>query len=103
MKAENAGQESFPFTSGKSRYDFLSYEAFCMQVVAAVEQDSVDGIINICSGESISLGDYVEGFLAENGFSIRLDYGSYPDRPYDSPAIWGNAEKINAIMAKGQR
>ena len=102
VHAAREGREEFPFTSGIAKYDFLPYEKFCDQVVAAVTQSEVTGIINICSGEPVALGDYIERFIEENGFDIKLAYGMYPDRPYDSPAIWGDAEKINAILkAKG--
>ena len=32
--------------------------------------------------------------LKENGYRIKLQYGAFPDRPYDSKAIWGNDTKI---------
>lgn len=99
VAAEREGKDEFPFTSGRCKYDFLPYEEFCRQVVAVVEQDEVNGIINICSGEPISLGDYIEHFINDNGFLIKLGYGKYPDRPYDSPAIWGDASKIRKILA----
>lgn len=99
VAAEHEGKDEFPFTSGRCKYDFLPYEEFCRQVVAVVEQDEVNGIINICSGEPIGLGDYIEHFINDNGFSIKLGYGKYPDRPYDSPAIWGDAAKIRKILA----
>ena len=99
VAAEREGKDEFPFTSGRCKYDFLPYEEFCRQVVAVVEQDEVNGIINICSGEPISLGDYIEHFINDNGFSIKLGYDKSPDRPYDSPAIWGDAAKIRKILA----
>ena len=41
---------------------------------------------------------------AENNFSIKLNYGAYPDRAYDSKAVWGDSKKINMIMDKnGER
>lgn len=105
VQADRAGQPEFPFTSGRCRYDFLPYGEFCDQVVAVLEQDEVCSVINICSGESVALGDYIEGFIRENGLKIRLGYGKYPDRPYDSPAIWGDDERIRAILAgsRGRR
>lgn len=63
-------------------------------------QDEVNGIINCCSGQPMSLGDKVEQFIQEHGFKIKLDYGAFPDRPYDSPAVWGDAEKIHKIMKR---
>ena len=99
VESEREGKVEFPFTSGRCKYDFLSYDEFCCQVVAVVSQGDVNGIINICSGEPIALGDYIEHFITENGFSIKLGYGKYPDRPYDSPAIWGDDTKIRSILA----
>lgn len=101
VAAEREGRSEFPFTSGRCKYDFLPYDEFCAQVVATINQDKIDGIINICSGEPIALGCYIERFIVENGFSIKLGYGQYPDRPYDSPAIWGDASKIRKILAAG--
>jgi nucleoside-diphosphate-sugar epimerase len=98
VQAARAGQEEFPFTSGRSKYDFLPYDEFCRQVVAVVTQDEVCGIVNVCSGKPVALGDYIEGFIEENRLPIRLAYGKYPDRPYDSPAIWGDDAKIRKIL-----
>ena len=96
--AEQNGQSEFPFTTGQNQYDFLDYEDFCTRVAAAVVQDEVSGIINICSGQPEKLADRVERFIKENGYSIKLRYGAFPDRPYDSKAIWGNDTKIRQIL-----
>ena len=101
VQAERDGREEFPFTSGRMKYDFLPYGEFCDQVVATVTQGEVDGVINICSGEPVALGEYIERFIGENGFRIKLAYGKYPDRPYDSPAIWGDASKIRRVLGAG--
>lgn len=98
--AEKSGQTEFPFTMGQNQFDFLDYEDFCEQVAMAVTQESVDGIINICSGRPEKLADRVERFIKENGYKIKLKYGAFPDRPYDSKAVWGDAGKIEEIMRK---
>ena len=97
--AEESHEQFFPFTTGTNQYDFLDYEEFCKQVVAVVEQNKVLGIINCCSGYPESLGNRVERFLKENKYSIKLQYGAFSDRPYDSKAIWGNDEKIKKIIS----
>lgn len=100
--AANEGKKEFPFTSGKNKYDFISVKELAEQIVAVSLQTDVSGIINCCSGEPVSLADKVEGFIKENGFDIKLKYGEFPDRPYDSPAIWGDATKIKQIMSKNK-
>ena len=97
-KAANMGQKTFPFTLGLNQFDFLDYDDFCTQVAAAVSQSKINGIINICSGRPEKLSDRVERFIKENDYDIKLEYGAFPDRPYDSKAIWGNDTKIRKIM-----
>ncbi len=98
--AEKEGKDKFPFTTGQNQWDFLNYDVFCEQVSATVEQDKVTGIINICSGRPEKLADRVERFIKENEYKIELDYGKFPDRKYDSKAVWGDDTKINEIMSR---
>lgn len=88
----------FPFTMGQNQYDFVDYPEFCAQVAAVVNQDKINGIINICSGKPEKLADRVERFIKENGYSIKLKYGAFPDRPYDSKAVWADGRKIQLIL-----
>lgn len=97
VQAAHKGQKEFPFTMGLNQFDFLDYEVFCQQVADTVEQSEIDGIINICSGRPEKLADRVERFIKENTFDIKLNYGAFPDRPYDSKAIWGDDFKIRMI------
>lgn len=96
--AERQKQELFPFTTGTNQYDFIDYEEFCEQVVAVVMQNQIRGIINCCSGRPMKLSERVEQFIQEHDFKIKLEYGAFKDRAYDSKAVWGNDEKIKCIM-----
>lgn len=98
--AEASGKEEFPFTMGQNQFDFIDYEYFCELVARAVGQDEVLGVINICSGHPEKLAYRVERFIEENGYKIKLKYGAFPDRPYDSKAVWGDSDKIEEILMK---
>ncbi len=100
VQAENEGKKDFPFTIGLNQYDFIDYDRFCEQTAAIVEQVEVEGIIENCLGAPMKLGDRVESFIRENDFNINLQYGAYPDRPYDSKAVWGDQRKIVSVMAQ---
>lgn len=102
LQADREGKQTFPFTSGKNLYDYISVEELAAQIVAASLQNVHTGIINCCSGQPISLGDVTEAFIRRHGLKIRLDYGAFPDRPYDSPGVWGDATVIRQIMAEGE-
>lgn len=102
-KAANMGQKTFPFTLGLNQFDFLDYDDFCTQVATAVSQSKINGIINICSGRPEKLSDRVERFIKENDYDIKLEYGAFPDRPYDSKAVWGNSQKIEQILEQSSK
>jgi len=101
--AAERGDKTFPFTTGKSQYDFLDYGDFSRYVAAAVTQTEVQGIINISSGEPERLSDRVERFISDHHLNIKLDYGAFPDRPFDSKAIWGDNAKIQKILSNQRK
>lgn len=98
VQANENGDKEFPFTLGQNQFDFIDYDKFCKQVAATVEQDTINGIINICEGKPEKLADRVERFIQENKLNIKLKYGAFPDRPYDSKAVWGDSKRISMIM-----
>lgn len=98
VQAAEDGRKTFPFTSGKNRYDFIHVDELAQQIMKASVQDEITGIINVCSGTTVSLGDKVEGFIREHHYDITLEYGAFPERAYDSPVVWGDASKIQKIM-----
>lgn len=100
--AAEKGETEFPFTLGQNQFDFIDYDEFCAQIVTAALQDKVLGIINCCSGKPEKLADRVERFIQDNNYNIKLKYGAFPDRSYDSKAVWGHNEKITKIMNAGQ-
>lgn len=99
LQADERGDKLFPFTSGKNKYDFIDVNELAELIAMSVGQDKIKGIINCCTGKPISLADRVEQFISDNNLSVRLDYGKFPDRPYDSPCEYGDPTKINEILA----
>lgn len=100
VQAVRRGEKEFPLTSGLNQFDFLDYDSFCSLTADCVMQTEIDGIINICSGRPEKLSDRVERFIRENDFHIRLNYGAFPDRPYDSKAVWGDDLKIRMVKKR---
>ena len=98
LQAEQEGKKEFPFTSGKNKYDFIEVDELAEQIAKASTQDQFTGIINVCSGNPISLADRVEQFIKERKLNIKLSYGAFPDRPYDSKIVYGDNSVIKQIM-----
>jgi len=99
LEAVDRGQETFPFTTGKNLYDFIDVGELARQIASVSTMAGVTGIINCSTGEPVSLASRVEQFIADNELAITLEYGAFPDRPYDSPGTWGDATRIKALLS----
>lgn len=99
QQAHIDGKKTFPFTSGKNKYDFVHIDKLAEMISYTILQKNITGIINCCSGKPVSLGEQIEKYIKDNELDITLDYGAFKDRPYDSPAIWGDSNKIEKIYA----
>ena len=103
-QAATEGKKEFPFTTGQNKYDFIHISELARQIVSAATQrlrgadKPVTGVINTCSGRPVTLAEQVEAFIRDRGFDITLKYGAFPDRPYDSKAIWGDDSLIRKIL-----
>ena len=102
-EADRRGDASFPLNSGKNKYDFIRVDELGRQIAAASVQNRITGIINCCTGRPIPLRDMVEEYIRTEKLAIRPVYGAFPDRPYDSPAVWGDSTKISDIMSRLDR
>ena len=100
LLAAEEGKNTFPFTTGKNQYDFITVDELAKQLSAAVMQKEVTGIINCCTGKPMSLAERVEQFIKEHNLDIKLEYGAFPDRPYDSPCEYGDNSKIKEILSR---
>lgn len=100
LQAADRGETSFPFTSGTAQFDFIHVEELGRQLAALALAAGENGTLNCCTGVPEAIGARVEQFITEHGLSIALEYGAFPDRPYDSPAVWGDATRIREILAR---
>jgi dTDP-6-deoxy-L-talose 4-dehydrogenase (NAD+) len=100
LEAVDSGRETLPFTTGSNRYDFIEVGALAEQIAAVALVPGATGVINCGSGVPVSLAEQVENFIAQARLPIRLEYGAFPDRPYDSPAVWGDATRITEILGR---
>lgn len=100
LDAVDAGRPTLPFTSGANKYDFIDVDDLAAQIAVASTTAGVVGVLNCSSGLPVSLAERVELFIRDEQLPISLEYGAFPDRPYDSPAVWGDSREIEQIMAE---
>lgn len=99
LEAEERRDATFPVTSGKNAFDFIEVDELAYQIAMVVTQTDVTGIINTCTGKATPLREKVEEFIATRGLHIEPQFGVFPDRPYDSPIVYGDNTKIQQIIS----
>ncbi|WP_022711832.1 NAD(P)-dependent oxidoreductase [Pseudochrobactrum sp. AO18b] len=97
LDAERRGEKNFSLNSGELLYDFIHVEELGKMIADVAGQKEVDGIINCCSGDPVTLKTMVLNFIKDNKLNINPVWGEFPLRAYDSRALWGDAEKITKI------
>lgn len=91
------GRATFEMSRGEQLRDYLPVTSVAELLARVLEHPEVDGPINICSGEPISVRRLVERHLAEHQASIELKLGVYPYPSYEPLAFWGASEKLERL------
>jgi dTDP-6-deoxy-L-talose 4-dehydrogenase (NAD+) len=94
------GQKKFNMSSGKQLRDYLPVEKVAEYIVAIALQNKVYGVINCCSGEPVSILNFVKKYLGENGHSIELNLGYYPYPDYEPMDFWGDNSKLRRFLGQ---
>ena len=92
------GEKVFNMSGGEQLRDYLPVEKVAENIVKISLQDKINGIINCCSGEPISIRNLVENYLKENNKSIEINLGHYPYPVYEPMAFWGDDEKLRQVI-----
>lgn len=96
-RAIDNGDPLFNMSGGEQLRDYMPVEEVASCLVKLIETPSFDGIVNICSGNPISVRRLVEERIASRNANIRLNMGFYPYLDYEPMAFWGDHRKLNQL------
>lgn len=96
--AVERGDATFPMSHGEQLRDYLPVaEAARMLVELALRREDL-GIVNVCSGRPVSVRRLVEGWIAENGWTIAPEFGRLPYPAHEPMEFWGDDAKLRRIL-----
>ncbi len=101
QRAVERGETSFPMSGGEQLRDYLSATEVAQHLVALALGRSDCGIVNICSGKPVSVRAMVEGWIAQNGWSITPALGRFPYPDHEPMAFWGDNQKLLRCLKTG--
>lgn len=91
------GDKVFNMSGGEQLRDYLPVEEIARRIVRLAMLKLDIGVINICSGEPVSVRELVERWLDENNWKIELNLGHYPYPDYEPMSFWGDSSRIDSI------
>ncbi len=92
----------FNMSGGEQLRDYLSVEKVAEYLLEIIECRNCDGIVNVCSGQPISIRSLVEKYLDQHQAKMKLNLGFYPYADYEPMAFWGNSQKLHHWLKTGK-
>ena len=93
-RAVKQGDTVFDMSGGEQLRDYLPVEKAADWLVELGVSQKNNGVVNICSGEPISVARLTESWIKTNQWNISLNLGAYPYPDYEPMEFWGDREKL---------
>ena len=90
----------FNMSGGEQLRDYLPVGEAAHLLVDLALHGRDYAVVNVCSGEPISVRRLVEGWLKQNAWDITLNFGHYSYPDYESMGFWGDRRRLNAILER---
>ena len=97
-KAIDDNEEVFNMSGGEQTRDYLPVEKVAEYIVRISVQNKLTEIINCCSGQPITIKQFVKNYLQKVNKEISLHFGYYPYTDYEPMHFWGNNDKLKMIL-----
>jgi nucleoside-diphosphate-sugar epimerase len=98
--AVDRGDDVFNMSGGEQLRDYLPVTAVAEYLQKLVESHENDGIVNVCSGQAISVKQLVEAYLEQHNLTMSLNLGFYPYSKQEPMAFWGDNTKLLTWLKK---
>jgi dTDP-6-deoxy-L-talose 4-dehydrogenase (NAD+) len=95
--AINENSPYFEMSIGTQIRDYLSIENAAEYFCKAIENQTINGIINCCSGNPVSVLDMARRKCMERKSRIQLKTGVFPVPEYEPKEFWGIKNKLDLL------
>lgn len=94
------GHKSFNMSGGEQLRDYLAVEEVARRIVIFALSGLDNGVVNVCSGQPISVKNLVQGWIDENHWNIALNLGFYDYPDYEPMEFWGDPTRQDLLLER---
>jgi nucleoside-diphosphate-sugar epimerase len=95
-------EPTFPMSGGEQLRDYLDVSQVADYLLALALSPRGCGVVNICSGQPISVRKLVEGWIEAKCWAIKPELGHFPYPDYEPMAFWGDRNKLDRCLASAK-
>jgi dTDP-6-deoxy-L-talose 4-dehydrogenase (NAD+) len=92
------GDRTFNLSGGEQLRDYLPVRDVAWYLVAVALQRINAGVVNVCSGQPVSIRKLVESWLKTHGWEIEPNFGYYAYPDYEPMAFWGDRRRLDTLL-----
>ncbi len=100
MAAHARGDTHFDMSGGEQLRDFLPVAQVAAYLSELALSGADNGVVNVCSGEPVSIRELVKGWAKALGWDVALNLGVYPYPTYEPMEFWGDNSRLKALVAQ---
>lgn len=98
LELEAEGAEFMPLTAGNARFDFIEVHNLAALIAQVAQLPEVTGVLNLGSGQVVSLRERIERFKTENNIQLELRFGVFPERSGIGQGAWPDLTRMNELF-----
>lgn len=92
------GEGIFNMSGGEQLRDYLAVQEVASRIVMFALSKHDCGVVNLCSGNPVSVKALVQDWIKANDWNIRMNLGYYPYPDYEPMDFWGDPTKQNELL-----
>lgn len=94
------GDSSFDMSGGEQLRDYLPVGEVARLLVCLALKRLDAGIVNVCSGNPVSVRRLVETWIKDSGRDTALNLGRFSYPEYEPLAFWGTRSKLERLIGQ---
>ena len=98
LELEAAGAQEMPLTLGTSKFDFIDVRELGLLIAQVSTLPDTTGLLNLGSGNVMSLRERIEQFRAENHLNIDMKFGVFPERQGIGEGCWPDLSRLAVVL-----